>query len=157
MATVRGRPTANAMMSAMSCAWMGHRCIHLLDGLLHARIGDVARQLGVDRSGLDHDLSDLVGELSTRSDPFRLWWAAHDVRYHQTGTKRLRHPLVGDLELNYEVMPIPGDGLRLTIFTAEIGSRSAHALDLLSSWSATALVDVARPGGVATARDQDAS
>ena len=79
----------------------------------------------------------LVGELSTRSDPFRRWWAAHNVRYHQTGTKRLRHPIVGDLELAYEVMPLPADDLRLAIFTATPGTASADALRLLSSWSAT--------------------
>ena len=102
-------------------------------------------------------LSDLIGELSTRSDPFRKWWAAHDVRYHQTGTKRLRHPIVGELELNYEVMPIPGDGLRLAIFTAEVGSRSADGLQLLSSWSTTTQLDEATTDGVATTRDQDTS
>ena len=57
-----------------------------------------------------------------------------------------RHPIVGDLELNYEVMPIPGDNLRLAIFTTEIGSRSAHAIDLFSSWSATTPVDAATRG-----------
>ena len=45
-------------------------------------------------------MSDLVGELSMRSEPFRKWWAAHDVRYHQTGRKRLHHPVVGDMGSN---------------------------------------------------------
>jgi transcriptional regulator with XRE-family HTH domain len=86
----------------------------------------------------DRELSDLVGELSTRSEPFRKWWAAHNVRYHQTGTKRLQHPLVGELELAYEVMELTADsGLRLAVFTAEPGSRSADALGLLASWAAT--------------------
>jgi transcriptional regulator with XRE-family HTH domain len=90
------------------------------------------------RNPYDRALSDLVGELSTRSDPFRTWWAAHNVRYHQTGTKRLHHPVVGDLELSYEVMQITADtDLRLAIFTAEPGSRSQQALDLLGSWAAT--------------------
>jgi transcriptional regulator with XRE-family HTH domain len=89
------------------------------------------------RNPYDRDLSDLVGELSTRSDHFRTWWAAHNVRYHQTGTKRLRHPIIGALELNYEVMQLPDDGLRLAVFTADAGSRSAEALQLLASWSAT--------------------
>src|SRR6185436_7985036 len=43
----------------------------------------------------DRDLSDLVGELSTRSDQFRTRWGAHNVRAHQTGVKRYRHPVVG--------------------------------------------------------------
>jgi transcriptional regulator with XRE-family HTH domain len=90
------------------------------------------------RNPYDRTLSDLVGELSTRSDAFRTWWAAHNVRYHQTGTKRLHHPVVGDLELSYEVMELPADTeLRLAIFTAEPGSRSEQALNLLASWAAT--------------------
>jgi transcriptional regulator with XRE-family HTH domain len=90
------------------------------------------------RNPHDRALTDLVGELSMRSEPFRKWWAAHDVRYHQTGRKRLHHPIVGDLELDYEVMEIAADsGLRLAVFSAEPGSRSAEALDLLASWVAT--------------------
>jgi hypothetical protein len=90
------------------------------------------------RNPCDRALSDLVGELSTRSDAFRTWWAAHNVRYHQTGTKRLHHPVVGDLELSYEVMQITADtDLRLAIFTAEAGSDSQQALNLLASWAAT--------------------
>ena len=97
------------------------------------------------RNPHDRALSDLVGELSTRSEPFRQWWAAHNVRYHQTGAKRLHHPIVGDLDVNYEVMPLPADGLRLAIFTAEPGTTSADALGLLSSWAATAQHEQAAP------------
>jgi transcriptional regulator with XRE-family HTH domain len=90
------------------------------------------------RNPYDRALSDLVGELSTRNDAFRTWWASHNVRYHHTGTKRLHHPVVGDLELSYEVMELAADtGLRLAIFTAEPGSHSHEALDLLASWAAT--------------------
>ncbi|MGO9750868.1 MAG: helix-turn-helix transcriptional regulator [Solirubrobacteraceae bacterium] len=90
------------------------------------------------RNPCDRGLSDLVGELSTRSEPFRTWWAAHNVRYHQSGTKRLRHPVVGELELAYEVMDVSADeGLTIAAYSAEPGSRSAEALDLLASWSAT--------------------
>jgi hypothetical protein len=86
----------------------------------------------------DKGLSDLVGELSTRSDEFRVWWGAHNVRFHQTGTKRLRHPVVGELELAWEVLELPADdGLNIGTYSAEPGSRSAEALDLLASWIAT--------------------
>ena len=103
------------------------------------------------RNPYDRALSDLVGELSTRSDAFRTWWAAHNVRYHQTGTKRLRHPIVGELELSYEVMEPAADAdLRLAIFTAEPGSRSEEALTLLASWAATPT----RPGE-RTAADEE--
>jgi transcriptional regulator with XRE-family HTH domain len=89
------------------------------------------------RNPYDRDLSDLVGELSTRSPEFRSWWAAHNVRYHRTGTKRLHHPVVGHLELDYEVMELPADaGLTISVYSAEPGSRSQEALDLLASWTA---------------------
>jgi transcriptional regulator with XRE-family HTH domain len=89
------------------------------------------------RDPYDRDLSDLVGELSTRSEPFRTLWAAHDVRVHDTGRKRMRHPLVGELDLTYESLQLVADpGLSLFAFTAEPGSRSEEGLRLLASWAA---------------------
>jgi hypothetical protein len=86
----------------------------------------------------DRDLSDLVGELSTRSEEFRTWWAAHNVRFHQTGVKRIHHPVVGDLDLTYETMELSADaGLVIAVFDAEPASRSKEALNLLASWAAT--------------------
>jgi transcriptional regulator with XRE-family HTH domain len=83
-------------------------------------------------------LSDLVGELSTQSEEFRARWAAHNVRQHFTGTKRVRHPAVGDIELTYEVFDVSTDGdLRLVVYTAQPGSTSEDALKLLASWTAT--------------------
>jgi transcriptional regulator with XRE-family HTH domain len=90
------------------------------------------------RNPYDRGLSDLVGELSTRNEEFRKRWAAHNVRFHRTGTKRLHHPLVGDLELSYESMELSDhSGLTLNVYTAEAGSASQQALDLLASWTAT--------------------
>jgi transcriptional regulator with XRE-family HTH domain len=90
------------------------------------------------RHPYDRGLSDLVGELSTRSAEFRTRWAAHNVRFHRTGTKRLHHPVVGDLDLSYETMELGADaGLNLTVYTAEAGSASQQALDILASWTAT--------------------
>ena len=86
----------------------------------------------------DRGLSDLVGELSTRSPEFRTWWAAHNVRYHQTGPKRRHHPVVGELELQFEVLDVSADdGLTIATYGVEPESRSAQALDLLASWAAT--------------------
>jgi hypothetical protein len=86
----------------------------------------------------DRGLSDLVGELSTRSGEFRTRWAAHNVRYHRTGTKRIHHPVVADLDLAYETMDLSADaGLNLTVYTAQAGSAAQQALDLLASWTAT--------------------
>jgi transcriptional regulator with XRE-family HTH domain len=90
------------------------------------------------RDPYDRGLSDLVGELSTQSAEFRTRWAAHNVRFHDTGTKDFHHPGVGDLSLTYNRMELAADpGLAITIWTAEPGSKSAEALSLLGSWAAT--------------------
>ena len=90
------------------------------------------------RDPFDKGLTDLVGELSTRSDEFRLRWAAHDVRLHRTGLKHIQHPVVGALRLSYEVMQLTGDpGLTLIVYTAAEGSPDDDALRLLASWAAT--------------------
>lgn len=61
------------------------------------------------RNPHDRALSDLVGELSTRSESFRTLWAAHDVREHRTGLKRTTHPVVGDMDLAYEALNLSND------------------------------------------------
>jgi transcriptional regulator with XRE-family HTH domain len=92
----------------------------------------------VGRDPYDKALTDLIGELSTRSDAFRTHWAAHDVRLHHTGTKHLRHPLVGDLRLPYESLELPADpGLTLIAFAAQSGTPEDDALKFLASWAAT--------------------
>ena len=90
------------------------------------------------RDPYDRRLSDLVGELSTRSEEFRVRWAAHNVEFHRTGTKPLHQPVVGDLTLAYEAPDLPGDnGQHVLVYTAEPQSSSQQALNLLASWSAT--------------------
>ena len=92
----------------------------------------------------DKALHDLVGELSTRSSDFRRRWGSHDVRLHGAGSKLFHHGLVGDLDLSYESVDMISDpGLTLTIYAAEPGSPTVHALDLLASWHATELADSA--------------
>ena len=86
----------------------------------------------------DRALSDLVGELSTRSEVFRTHWASHNVRFHLNGVKRFHHPVVGELSLNFERLELAADqGLTIFTYTAEPGTRDEEALRLLGSWAAT--------------------
>jgi transcriptional regulator with XRE-family HTH domain len=86
----------------------------------------------------DPQLAELIGDLSVRSDTFRRMWADHDVLAHATGTKRLHHPLVGDLTLDYMVLAVEADpDQALVILTPEPASRSAEALGILASWTGT--------------------
>ncbi|MGC5257213.1 helix-turn-helix domain-containing protein [Gordonia sp. DT218] len=86
----------------------------------------------------DKALIQLVGELSTRSELFRQRWASQDVRFHRSGRKRLRHPVVGQLDLDFEGMELPSEpGLYLNIYTAAAGTPTADGLKLLASWAAS--------------------
>ncbi|GAA4633877.1 helix-turn-helix transcriptional regulator [Actinoallomurus vinaceus] len=96
--------------------------------LLHAQAG---------RDPYDKDLTDLIGELSTRSDDFRVRWARHDVRQHHIGAKPFHHPVVGDLDLTYESMDLSADDLTLVVYGTEPGSDSEDKLRLLASWATT--------------------
>src|SRR3989449_2878470 len=105
------------------------RIAHDVVALLRAEAG---------RDPYDRALSDLIGELSTRSEEFRVRWATHDVRFHRTGVKRFHHPLVGDLTLAYDALELPADhGLTIFAYTAEPNSPSHDALNLLASWTST--------------------
>lgn len=95
-------------------------------------------RLEAGRNPHDPELIRLVGELSTQSELFRERWSSRDVKFHRSGTKRLHHPVVGDLDLDYESMDLPSEpGLVLNVYTAPAGSPSADALKLLASWAAT--------------------
>ena len=100
------------------------------------------------RDPYDKRLTDLIGELSTRSDEFRVRWAAHNVKFHRTGTKRFHHPVVGEVTLNFEALELAADpGQRLNVYTAEPGSPSQEALNLLASWITTPTTVTARGDG----------
>jgi transcriptional regulator with XRE-family HTH domain len=99
---------------------------------------DAAAMLRLEAGRNPHDkaLIELVGELSTRSELFRQRWASHDVQFHRSGQKRLHHPVVGRLDLNFESMELSSaPGLQLNVYTAPAGTPSADALKLLASWA----------------------
>ncbi|XVS61593.1 helix-turn-helix transcriptional regulator [Actinosynnema sp. CA-299493] len=80
----------------------------------------------------------VVGELSIRSAEFRRLWARHDVRDSVSGTKTFRVPGVGDIALDWDTYPLPGNpGPVMLVFTAEPGSADADRLRLLASLHAT--------------------
>ena len=98
----------------------------------------------------DPRLTALVGELSTRSREFSRLWARHDVRYVCRGEKVIRHPVVGELRLAYEPMPLTtAPGMRMTAYAVEPGSPSQDALQLLASWAATEPAPAAEKGPAA--------
>ena len=84
----------------------------------------------------DPELSELIGELTIKSPDFARWWSDHDVLRQTHGTKRYHHPVVGNLTVAYEALPLPDDAEQtLFVYSVEPGSPSAEALALLGSWS----------------------
>ncbi|MCX5190618.1 helix-turn-helix domain-containing protein [Streptomyces sp. NBC_00268] len=103
---------------------------------------------------LDRALIDLVGELSTRSDTFRELWARHDVRAHGRGTKRFQHPVVGALELRYDLLHLAAEpGLTMITYTAEPGTTSHDNLSLLASWAASQESDIDQNQSASSGQD----
>ena len=105
------------------------------------------------RDPFDKRLTDLVGELLTRSETFRTLWAAHDVRYHRTGVKRLRRPRRRRPRTHlHEAFELPADpGIPVSTYTAEPDSPSEDALKLLATWAGTP--DVPAPRHATLPRD----
>ena len=93
-------------------------------------------RLELGRDPQDEELVALIDELSTCSELFRQRWASQDVRLHGYGSKRVNHPVVGRLDLNFESMDLPTDpGLHLNVYTAPAGGPTADNLALLAQWA----------------------
>ncbi len=105
------------------------RAAYDMVALLHAEYG---------RNPADHALSELVEELTSKSERFRELWNDHEVLFHRTGVGHFHHPEAGDLTLVYEDLDIAADpGQTILVFTAEPGSESEQALQRLAEWAAT--------------------
>lgn len=80
----------------------------------------------------------LIDELSASSELFRTQWGSGDVRLHGYGSKRVNHPVVGRLDLDFESMDLSTDyGLQLNVYTAPAQGPTAGNLSLLASWAAS--------------------
>ncbi|WP_435110973.1 helix-turn-helix domain-containing protein [Nocardiopsis synnemataformans] len=110
------------------------------DGVAHDGVAALRAHAG--KNPHDRALTDLIGELSTRSHEFRQLWATYDVTLHRSGAKRLMHPVVGELVLDFDSMALTQDeGLTFVTYSAAPDSPSAETLALLASWAVTT-----RPG-----------
>ena len=88
------------------------------------------------RDPLDAQLTALIGELSVRSPQFRYDWAQQDVHEHRSGQKTYCHPEVGELDITFDVLAVPGDpGMSITTYSPAPGSPSAEKIALLASWA----------------------
>jgi transcriptional regulator with XRE-family HTH domain len=107
------------------------------DRCARVNVGLLRRAAGLDPD--DPQLAALVGELSLKSPEFARWWGEHEVSEKTYGTKRYRHPIVGELTVRYETFMLPDDDQSLVTYSTEPGSESETALRLLAAWSAEPL------------------
>ncbi|WP_329264892.1 helix-turn-helix transcriptional regulator [Streptomyces pseudovenezuelae] len=85
----------------------------------------------------DQPLTALVEELSARDPQFRQWWTEHDVAMRGQGVKKLRHPVVGELTLDWNTLTCGTDpDQHIIVWNAEPGTPSHDGLRLLASWAA---------------------
>ncbi|WP_405646586.1 helix-turn-helix domain-containing protein [Streptomyces sp. NBC_00019] len=102
------------------------------------RAGEAVGQLRVSagRYPGDGELGALIAELATGSGDFRRIWDSGEVTMCAAGRKRLRHPVVGLLELDFETLHVPAgpgeSGLVLHVFSAAEGTAEAAALARLT-------------------------
>ncbi|ROQ67163.1 helix-turn-helix protein [Streptomyces sp. 840.1] len=77
----------------------------------------------------DPALTALVGELSVADPQFRVWWAEHRVAHQDFGSKRISHPALGDLTLDWDTFHYAGaPEQQLVLWSAEPGTRDAERL-----------------------------
>ncbi|TDD46952.1 XRE family transcriptional regulator [Nonomuraea terrae] len=90
------------------------------------------------RAGSSPRPRQLVDELTARSADFVRFWAEHRVTYCTYGVKRLRHPAVGTMALNWESFaPTADPDLFLVLYTAPTGSPSEEKLAALAASALT--------------------
>jgi transcriptional regulator with XRE-family HTH domain len=74
----------------------------------------------------------LVADLLARSREFARLWEEHGVAALSSAPKRILHPLVGDLDLQCDVVLSPATGHRLVLFRPRVGSDAAAKFDFLT-------------------------
>lgn len=95
-------------------------------------------RMSATRFANEPEVSNLIGELSTKSEYFRTLWARADVRQHTTGQKTMVHPEVGELLLGFEGMQLASDDfMKVVIYNFEPGTPTAERVKLLGSLQAT--------------------
>jgi hypothetical protein len=80
----------------------------------------------------DAGLKDLVSRLQAASPEFARLWQNHDVRmHHRLDRKTVRHPAVGWIDLDCEVLLMPERDQRMIVLSAQRGTPDYEALRLL--------------------------
>lgn len=118
---------------------MLHVLFHDDDSRLHCKGWEAMAPdyIGIFRAAIGHDPDDpravkIVGELSLRSSEFRRLWARNEVRDNVHGSKTIRHPRIGDIDVEWDAYPLRGmPGPMMIVFVPQSGHEDR--LDLLGT------------------------
>jgi transcriptional regulator with XRE-family HTH domain len=94
----------------------------------------------VARYPADVQLRELITALR-RSERFTAFWELAEIAPHSAGSKLIHHPQVGTMELDCDVLTVPGSDLRIVAYTAEPGTEAADRLALLAVVGRQSFVD----------------
>ncbi|MDE1179928.1 helix-turn-helix transcriptional regulator [Paraburkholderia sp.] len=123
---------------------------------------DVARfaisvfRIDVARAGNLPEAAELVAELEESSAAFRRLWAENDVRNHAGGIKRLRHPVLGLITLEYSAYSVEdAEGLSVVVFTPTIAAEVRAIERLIAARAHAAQAEEASHGVPALAQPSE--
>ncbi|MFF3442219.1 helix-turn-helix transcriptional regulator [Streptosporangium sp. NPDC002721] len=88
-------------------------------------------RLAVTRYPDNSELKLLVDELVTGSEEFARLWNSHRFHIESHLRQTVRHPQVGPIELDFDVLTVPDQEQQVVIFTADPGSSAYQSLQLL--------------------------
>lgn len=89
----------------------------------------------------DPELSALITDLIARSPRFAELWSKFEVGPRVSGHKTVRHPDVGPIALDCEVLAVAGSDLKIVVYTAAPNTADAASLELLGVLGVQRLAD----------------
>src|SRR5258707_14430122 len=86
------------------------------------------------RAGAVSEVGELVDELCRRSGEFEALWRDNNVQVHGEGVKRLRHPILGPIGLEYSAFAVEGrSGLSKIVYNPVTRSDADRIRSLVAS------------------------
>ncbi|MEV6311565.1 helix-turn-helix transcriptional regulator [Streptomyces sp. NPDC051840] len=101
------------------------------DHPLHSRFFTAELRASYSRQGAGGRAEDLAGLLQDRSEEFAELWSTHEIGVPRVDPKRVRHPELGVLNLQCQVLLDPEQYQALLVYTAIPGSEDDDKLRML--------------------------
>jgi transcriptional regulator with XRE-family HTH domain len=112
------------------------------DWLSVARFAVGAFRADATRAGASAEIAQLVEELSRTSPEFEALWRDNDIAGHGEGVKRLRHPEIGPIELEFSTFAVEGrPDLNMMVFNPATPEGAERIKSLIAARSGPTKID----------------